>query len=104
MTTTFTLVLGLVMGSIAGYFGGRFDTVITAVTDLTWGFPLLLVAVVFAGMLGPGLRPVIFAVAVVIWAGFARMIRAEIDRSGSANSWRRRGRWASRIGGSSSAT
>ncbi len=78
MTTTFTLVLGLVMGSIAGYFGGRFDTVITAVTDLTWGFPLLLVAVVFAGMLGPGLRPVIFAIGVVIWAGFARVVRAQV--------------------------
>ena len=55
ITTAFTLVLGLALGSIAGYFGGKPDTVIGAAVDLTWGFPLLLVAVVFAGMLGPGL-------------------------------------------------
>jgi len=78
VTTTFTLVLGLTLGSIAGYFGGRFDTCIAALIDVTWGFPLLLVAVVFAGMLGPGLRPVILAIGVVIWAGFARVVRAQV--------------------------
>src|SRR5262249_58410565 len=45
---------------------------------LPWGFPLLLVAVVYAGMLGPGLRPVIVALATVIWAGFARVVRAQV--------------------------
>jgi peptide/nickel transport system permease protein len=78
ITTSFTLVLGLTLGSIAGYFGGKFDTCIAALIDLTWGFPLLLVAVVFAGMLGPGLRPVILAIGVVIWAGFARVVRAQV--------------------------
>lgn len=78
ITTAFTLVLGLTLGSIAGYFGGKSDTVIGAAVDLTWGFPLLLVAVVFAGMLGPGLRPVILAIGVVIWAGFARVVRAQV--------------------------
>ena len=78
ITTTFTLVLGLTLGSIAGYYGGKFDTCIGALVDLTWGFPLLLVAVVFAGMLGPGLRPVILAIGVVIWAGFARVVRAQV--------------------------
>ncbi len=78
ITTTFTLILGLTLGSIAGYFGGRFDTFIGALVDVTWGFPLLLVAVVFAGMLGPGLRPVILAIGVVIWAGFARVVRAQV--------------------------
>ncbi len=78
ITTTFTLVLGLTMGSIAGYYGGKFDTCIAALIDVTWGFPLLLVAVVFAGMLGPGLRPVILAIGVVIWAGFARVVRAQV--------------------------
>ena len=79
ITTTFTLVLGLTLGSVAGYFGGKFDTCIAALVDLTWGFPLLLVAVVFAGMLGPGLRPVILAIGVVIWAGFARVVRAQVQ-------------------------
>jgi len=78
LTTTITLFLGLALGSIAGYFGGKVDTVVRAVIDLTWGFPLLLVAVVIAGMLGPGLRPVVLAISLVIWAGFARVVRAQV--------------------------
>ncbi len=76
--TAFTLVLGLTLGSIAGYFGGRVDTIITGLIDLTWGFPLLLVAVVYAGMLEPGLKAVIFAIGTVVWAGFARVVRAQV--------------------------
>ena len=78
LTTSFTLVVGLALGSLAGYFGGRVDAVIRALIDLTWGFPLLLVAVVVAGMLGPGLRPVVLAISLVIWAGFARVVRAQV--------------------------
>lgn len=78
LTTACTLVLGLAFGTVAGYFGGRGDTAVSALIDLTWGFPLLLVAVVYAGMLGPGLRPVIVALATVIWAGFARVVRAQV--------------------------
>jgi ABC-type dipeptide/oligopeptide/nickel transport system permease subunit len=76
--TSVTLVLGMVMGGIAGYVGGKLDTVITALIDLTWGFPLLLVAVIYAGVLEPGLTPVVLAVATVVWAGFARVVRAQV--------------------------
>ena len=54
------------------------DTVITAVIDLIWGFPLILVAVIFVGRLEPGLTAVILAIAIVIWAGFARIVRAQV--------------------------
>jgi peptide/nickel transport system permease protein len=77
LTTSCTLVLGLSFGLVAGYYGGRSDTVIRGMIDLTWGFPLLLVAVVYAGIFGPGLRPVILALGTVIWAGFARVVRAQ---------------------------
>jgi ABC-type dipeptide/oligopeptide/nickel transport system permease subunit len=76
--TSVTLVLGMAMGGIAGYVGGKLDTVITALIDLTWGFPLLLVAVIYAGVLEPGLAPVVLAVATVVWAGFARVVRAQV--------------------------
>ena len=76
--TSVTLVLGMAMGGIAGYVGGKVDTVITALIDLTWGFPLLLVAVIYAGILEPGLAPVVLAVATVVWAGFARVVRAQV--------------------------
>jgi len=78
LTTSVTLILGLTLGAVAGYFGGKADIVVTGLVDLTWGFPLLLVAVVYAGMMGPGLRPVVFALGTVIWAGFARVVRAQV--------------------------
>jgi len=75
--TGLSVLLGMALGAIAGYFRGATDSVISAVIDLTWGFPLLLVAVIAVGILQPGLTPVIVAVALVNWAGFARIIRAE---------------------------
>jgi len=76
--TFLVIVIGLVFGSIAGYYGGRKDTAITGLVDLTWGFPLLLVAVIIAGMIGKGLKGVVIAVAVILWAGFARIVRAQV--------------------------
>lgn len=76
--TVIVIVVGLVLGSVAGYFGGRTDTIISGLIDLAWGFPLLLVAVILAGMIGKGLKDVVLAVAVILWAGFARIIRAQV--------------------------
>ncbi|MFN0152962.1 MAG: ABC transporter permease [Gaiella sp.] len=76
--TFLVIVIGLTLGSIAGYFGGKRDTVISGLIDLTWGFPLLLVAVIIAGMIGKGLKGVIIAVVVILWAGFARIVRAQV--------------------------
>lgn len=78
LVTAFVIAVGLVMGSLAGYFGGKTDTGIAGLIDLTWGFPLLLVAVIIAGMVGKGLNAVIAAVAIILWAGFARIIRAQV--------------------------
>jgi ABC-type dipeptide/oligopeptide/nickel transport system permease subunit len=72
-----SIVIGMTLGSIAGYFRGKTDTCVSALIDLTWGFPLLLVAVIMVGVFQPGLVAVIVAVALVNWAGFARIIRAE---------------------------
>lgn len=76
--TFIVLVVGLTLGAVAGFFGRRTDTAITALIDLAWGFPLLLVAVILAGMIGKGLKDVVIAVAVIVWAGFARIIRAQV--------------------------
>jgi peptide/nickel transport system permease protein len=76
--TFLVIVIGLALGAAAGYVGGRTDLGITGLIDLTWGFPLLLVAVIIAGMIGKGLKDVVIAVAVILWAGFARIIRAQV--------------------------
>jgi len=76
--TVISVVIGMALGTVAGYFGGWTDTAISGLIDLTWGFPVILVAVIFAGALDPGLTAVITAVSLVTWAGFARVIRAEV--------------------------
>ena len=76
--TALSISVGLVMGSLAGYVGGWTDRIISALIDLTWGFPVILVAVIFVGMLEPGLTAVILAISVVNWAGYARIVRAQV--------------------------
>lgn len=76
--TALSMPVGMVLGAASGYFGGALDRVMGGLIDLTWGFPVILVAVIIAGMLEPGLAAVIVAVSVVNWAGFARIIRAQV--------------------------
>jgi peptide/nickel transport system permease protein len=73
--TAVTIVVGGIAGTIASYFGGAVDRVISAAIDVTWGFPLILLAVIMAGITGPGFGSVLIAVALLNWAGFARIIR-----------------------------
>lgn len=75
--TVLSVIVGMTLGAVSGYFRGWIDWLISGLIDLTWGFPLLLLAVIVVGILQPGLTSVIVAVAVVNWAGFARIIRAE---------------------------
>jgi peptide/nickel transport system permease protein len=75
--TFFSMIVGMTMGTLAGYHGGWTDRLIGGLIDLTWGFPVILVAVIFAAMLEPGFAAIILAVSVVNWAGFARIIRAQ---------------------------
>lgn len=75
--TFFSMIMGMTLGTLAGYYGGWTDRLIGGLIDLTWGFPVILVAVIFAAMLEPGFAAIILAVSVVNWAGFARIIRAQ---------------------------
>jgi peptide/nickel transport system permease protein len=77
VVTSASLVIGGLMGVLAGYFGGKGDKAISALIDITWGFPLILVAVLLVGALGPGLTAMMLAVGIINWAGFARIIRGE---------------------------
>ena len=74
----FPFVLGIVLGSLAGYFGGWADTAIMRLVDIVVAFPfyVLLIALVF--VLGPGERSIYLAITVVGWVAYARIIRGEI--------------------------
>ena len=76
--TVLSLVLGLLLGMFGGFLGGWRDRMIRGTVDFVWGFPLILVAVLFAGGLGEGLFPVILAVGLVNTAAIARVVRGEV--------------------------
>jgi len=76
--TALALVVGIVLGMVAGFLGGWADRSVRGIVDFIWGFPLILVAVLFAGSLGKGLIPVILAVGLVNTAAIARVVRGEV--------------------------
>lgn len=69
--------LGLAVGTIAGYFGGRIDTVMMRVTDIFLSFPSLILSLAFVAALGPSLYNAIIAIALTSWPPIARLARAE---------------------------
>lgn len=71
-------LFGALVGLVSGYFGGRVDTVIMRVADATIAFPLILLALLLATVLGPGIHSVVLAAGLVLWARFSRLIRSEV--------------------------
>ncbi len=76
--TAIRLVLGTVIGLVAGYLGGWIDELLMRLVDVQLAFPGLVLALVIAGILGPSLRNVMIALAVVGWASYARIVRASV--------------------------
>lgn len=70
--------IGIVLGIMSGYIGGKLDTVLMRVVDATLSFPTILIALLLAVTMGPGLRTVIIAISLIVWARFARVIRGEV--------------------------
>lgn len=69
---------GLLLGAIAGYFGGRIDRAVTTVVDLTWSFPEILLALILVAIIGPGVAGTLFAIGIAYLAQFARLTRGQI--------------------------
>ena len=74
------LLLGISIGSIAGYLGGNVDEILMRMTDVFFALPSLLLAMVLVSILGKGTMVVITALTIVWWPAYARLIRAEILR------------------------
>ena len=76
---TISLGLGLVVGGIAGYIGGWADTALTTFAMNTFqALPGILLAIAFAAFLGPGFLNLVLALAIGGWAGYARLVRAQV--------------------------
>jgi peptide/nickel transport system permease protein len=74
----FPWMLGVALGSIAGYFGGLADTIIMRVVDTFSAFPFLVMVIGIIAILGPGLVSLYIALTLAGWSMYARIIRAEM--------------------------
>ncbi len=70
-------VVGLIIGTVAGYFGGWVDAVLMRITDIFLAFPKLILALALVAVLGPGMVNAVLAIAVTSWPPYARVARAE---------------------------
>src|SRR5947209_15250133 len=74
-----SLLLGIIFGSIAGYYGGRVDRFFNIIVmNAFLSFPGILLAIAFVAFLGPGLINLILALVIGGWVGYARLVRAQV--------------------------
>lgn len=73
-----TSLIGILLGAIAGYFGGKVDTVIMRLSDMLLAFPGILLAIALVAVLGPSLNNVVLALSVIGWVSYARLVRGQI--------------------------
>lgn len=74
-----SLLLGTLIGSIAGYYGGRVDRFVNVIVMNSFlSFPGILLAIAFVAFLGPGLGNLILALVIGGWVGYARLVRAQV--------------------------
>lgn len=78
VVTSIAVSVGLSVGGIAGYAGGRIDNVLMRITDMFLAFPSLILALAISAALGPSLNHAVLAVAVVWWPWYARLVRAQV--------------------------
>jgi peptide/nickel transport system permease protein len=78
VVVSISIAMGLMLGSLAGYYGRRLDEIIMRITDVFLAFPSLVLAVVIASVLGKGLDKVMIAIAIVGWPTYARLLRGEV--------------------------
>jgi len=77
-TVTFAIVIGTVLGALAGYFGGWVDNLIMRVMDVLLAFPSLLLAIAIVTVLGPGLQNALLAIGIVSIPAYARVVRGSV--------------------------
>jgi peptide/nickel transport system permease protein len=74
----FAVLLGTIVGAVAGFFGGWLDAVLMRIVDITMAFPPILLAMAITASLGPSIRNALIAMVLVWWPIYARLLRAQI--------------------------
>lgn len=75
---TAPFLLGIVIGLVAGYFGGLVDTLLMRLLDIALAFPFFVLVLAIVAVLGPGLKNYYIALAIVAWVPYTRLVRAEV--------------------------
>jgi peptide/nickel transport system permease protein len=75
-STVIAMLVGSIIGSLAGWYGGRFDAVIMQIMDVLLAFPALILGLIVVAMLGPSTINIVFAIALTSIPPFARIARA----------------------------
>ncbi len=78
IAVAFSLTIGVILGSIAGYKGGWIDTVIMRIMDMMLAIPSILLAIAIMAALGPGIEKAVVAIGLVSIPEYARIVRSEI--------------------------
>lgn len=71
-------VVGSILGGLAGYFGGWFDTVVMRIVDIFFAFPFYVMVIVLVFVLGSGEASIYLAIAAVSWVSYAKIVRGEV--------------------------
>jgi peptide/nickel transport system permease protein len=74
-------IAGIILGAIAGYFGGWLDEAISRSIDVLLAFPGILLAIALVAVLGPSLKNVVMALSAIGWVGYARLVRGQVLRA-----------------------
>ena len=74
------VLIGIVYGGISGYFGGVVDNILMRIAEIVNGIPYLLIVILLAIIMKPGVTTIIIALAMVGWVGTARLVRGEVMR------------------------
>ncbi|MBI1272099.1 ABC transporter permease subunit [bacterium] len=77
LTALVSLVIGTVYGAIAGYCGGKIDSLLMRIVDIAYSLPDLLVMILLGVLIGRGTLGILIALALVSWRGTARLVRAQ---------------------------
>jgi peptide/nickel transport system permease protein len=81
VVVTISSSVGILLGSVAGYFGGRVDEIVSRAIDILLAFPGLLLAIALVAVLGPSLANVVLALSLIGWVGYARLVRGQVLRA-----------------------
>jgi peptide/nickel transport system permease protein len=77
LVTLITMTVGVFVGLLAGFYGGKIDRALMQITDIFLAFPGILLAIAFAAVLGPGIGNLMIALCITGWVSYARLTRGQ---------------------------